>query len=204
VFGADEYCWPVATFNDRIVVGWDRPVFESVDAGDGLYYNEVTGWENGFVQFDLASGDAGLEVSNPSAVDLVQTIVPVETRGAQVMGRIVVEVGDEAKALIESLGASAEKVGRVLSQANYDKVVDARDALDAVIEAATPADKGEKADDDDEPEVLPHTYVGEGNECAECHAPADDPIHDTSDDSDEDDSEKIILTVDDLLADLNL
>lgn len=173
-----SYYWVAVTFTDRVVVAYERAILELVDAGGGYYVERAVDWECDHVQYDVTVDATGeVVLSNPTNVDIVATIVPEADDGDEITSltdrnsatfTVNIELSDDAKSMIDRI----EKAGRVLSQTNYDRVVAAKESLEAVITAATPVDDTTKDDD-----VVPETkaddeectaFAGDGDECTEC------------------------------------
>jgi HK97 family phage prohead protease len=164
----------VATTADSIVVCWERPEIEMVAAGDGYFYPQTVGWEMGYAQFALTVTNGVAEVTgDPVPVEIVQQVRPVAGGGGDATA------GDQTTTALsdELFAALCVKVGRVLSQANYDRIGKASEHLTAVLDSA--GDGGEKAEPvaQVDPFTLVkdmHDYKGDGGPCKICDQPADD------------------------------
>lgn len=136
--GDASWAYPVATFDSTVVVQYEQ----DIDNGDGTWSFETGYWQYSY-SYDAASGEATL--GDRSDVDLVATVVgkgageAVDLAFGEILDAGAIE-DDGTFTLLTDPFEQANKIGRVLSQANYDKLTGALDAIQGVLQQATVVD----------------------------------------------------------------
>lgn len=147
------YAWVRATFDSNVIYTVERNYFAEAieDALDSGADDETEDAKVGTWAVSYAIADDGtVTFGTPVAVELVEVVVAKYAMADAIAKGHVAKLSDMTKAL--DVGEITEKAGRVLSKTNRDKILAAKDALDAVLEADNKDEEGAKSG---EPNAIP-------------------------------------------------